>query len=84
MQKATVGLNRGGGESGVGRRGKENAVPIKNRITTPTLADAGIDKKLSARARNSWLPFLKKVQPDAWQMAPKRQESGGVGFWSCL
>jgi hypothetical protein len=38
---------RGGGEPGVGRRGK-NAVPQENRIASPpTLADLGLDKKTS-------------------------------------
>jgi hypothetical protein len=45
-----VGLNRGGGEPGVGRAGK-NAVPQNNRILPPTLAEAKIDKKLSSRAQ---------------------------------
>ncbi len=49
-QRETVGLNRGAaGSAGPGRG---NAVPIENRVSqVPTLADAGIDKKLSARAQ---------------------------------
>jgi hypothetical protein len=42
-RKETVGLNKGA--MGIGTR----AVPRENR--TPTLADAGIDKKLSSRAQ---------------------------------
>jgi N6-adenosine-specific RNA methylase IME4 len=48
-QKKTVGLAKGGAEKGVGRRGADNAVPQENRI--PTLAEVGIDKKLSMRAQ---------------------------------
>lgn len=39
---------KGGAEPGVGRRGK-NAVPQGNRI--PTLAELGIDKKISMEAQ---------------------------------
>ena len=42
-QKATVGLNRGA--AGIGT----SAVPQENR--TPTLADIGVDKKLSSHAQ---------------------------------
>lgn len=45
-QKATVGLNRGLSGSRVSGSEKE---PVKD--TRPTLADAGIDKKLSSRAQ---------------------------------
>lgn len=49
-QKATVGLAKGGAETGVGRRG--NAGPSATRIDTPpTLAEAGIDKHLADDAR---------------------------------
>ena len=46
VQKATVGLNRGAAGSVVTGAIRE---PVKD--TRPTLADAGIDKKLSARAQ---------------------------------
>src|SRR4051812_43235282 len=46
-QKATVGLARGGGEKGVGRRGK-NAGSGPTRIT---LAEVGINKHLANEAR---------------------------------
>jgi len=42
-QKRTVGMNKGA--QGIG----PSAVPMENR--TPTLADVGIDKKLSARSQ---------------------------------
>jgi len=47
-QKDGPGLNAGGATPGVGRAGN-NAVPHGNRI--PTLAQAGIDKKLSSRSQ---------------------------------
>lgn len=46
LQKETVGLNRGASGSIVTGSGRE---PVKD--TRPTLADAGIDKKLSMRAQ---------------------------------
>jgi N6-adenosine-specific RNA methylase IME4 len=49
-QSKTVGLNKGGGEKGVGRAGK-NAVVIHDRIITPPLKEAGISKDLSSRAQ---------------------------------
>ena len=51
MQKETVGLNKGA--MGIGT----SVVPQENR--TPTLADAGIDKKLSSRAQK--LASLSKI-----------------------
>ena len=39
----------GGGELGVGRRGKKNAVPQGDTILTPTLAALGLTKRESAR-----------------------------------
>jgi hypothetical protein len=50
LQKETVGLNTGAaGSAGPGRG---NAVPIENRVSTvPTLAESGIDKKLSSHAQ---------------------------------
>jgi hypothetical protein len=50
-QKATVGLNRGAAAGGTkdGPRGPYTAP----RDSAPTLADAGIDKKLSSRAQRS-------------------------------
>jgi hypothetical protein len=51
VQKETVGLNKGA--MGIGT----SAVPQENR--TPTLADAGIDKKLSSRAQK--LASLSKI-----------------------
>lgn len=50
-QKETVGLNRGGGEPGIGRRGKECGATEEPHSYKPTLSDAGIDKKLSARSQ---------------------------------
>lgn len=49
-QKRTVGLNTGAaGSAGPGRG---NAVPIENRVSMqPTLAQVGIDKKLSSRSQ---------------------------------
>jgi hypothetical protein len=50
-EQATVGLAKGGAETGVGRRG--NAGPSATRIDAPpTLAEAGIDKHLAATPRN--------------------------------
>jgi hypothetical protein len=49
-QAETEGLNRGGGEKGVGRRGK-NAVDKPDRISKPTLKEAGISKDLSSRSQ---------------------------------
>jgi hypothetical protein len=51
LQKKTVGLNKGGGEKGVGRKGK-NALPKVQGIK-PTLEQAGIDKKLSSAANTA-------------------------------
>jgi hypothetical protein len=43
--------NRGGGEKGVGRAGK-NAIPKENHITaTPTLEELDLDKKTSMVAQ---------------------------------
>jgi len=51
-QKRTVGLNKGGGEKGVGRRGKQCGADVEpHSDKTPTLAAVGIDKKLSSRAQ---------------------------------
>ena len=47
-QKRTVGLNQGAATKGVGKAGR-NAVPQENRVAT--LAEVGIDKKLSSRAQ---------------------------------
>ena len=51
-QKETVGLNTGA--KGIGT----SAVPTENR--TPTLADAGTDKKFSSRAQK--LAFVPKSE----------------------
>ena len=51
-QKLTVGLNKGGAEKGVGRKGKKNA-GLENPAFPPTLAEAGIDKNLAYRARRA-------------------------------
>ena len=40
---------KGGAEKGVGRRGKQCGSVSEPHSTTPTLADQGIDKKLSSR-----------------------------------
>jgi N6-adenosine-specific RNA methylase IME4 len=60
-QKATVGFNKGAaGSAGPGRG---NAVPIENRVSNvPTLAEAGIDKKLSSRAQK-----LAQVSPERFE-----------------
>jgi N6-adenosine-specific RNA methylase IME4 len=51
-QKETVGLNRGGGEPGVGRRGKQcDSETEQHSAAPPTLEQAGIDRKLSSRAQ---------------------------------
>lgn len=50
-QKETVGLNRGGGEKGIGRRGKQCGSKKEPHSAPPTLAEAGIDKKLSSTAQ---------------------------------
>ena len=42
---------KGGAEKGVGRRGKQCGSVSEPHSTTPTLADQGIDKKLSSRAQ---------------------------------
>lgn len=50
-QKETFGLNPGAaGAAGPGR-GNKNAVPNENRVLPLTLADVGIDRKLSSRAQ---------------------------------
>jgi hypothetical protein len=54
LQKATVGLAKGGAEQGVGRRG--NAGLEKPRIIA-TVAQAGIDKNLATRRANVGRPF---------------------------
>ena len=50
-QRASEGLNKGGAERGIGRRG--NAGRKGTRIDKPTLAAAGIDKSLADRARKA-------------------------------
>ena len=61
-QKNTVGLNTGA--KGIGK----SVVPNGNR-TLPTLADAGIDKKLSARAQElATLPAVEfEIQVEDWR-----------------
>ena len=62
-QKETVGLNTGA--MGIGT----SAVPTENR--TPTLADAGIDKKLSSHApqisNSAHVPIL----PEGWTLSAR-------------
>lgn len=48
-QKETVGLNKGG--AGIGK--PKSAVPEEYHTQPPTLAEAGIDKKLSARSQKT-------------------------------
>ena len=49
-QRAEDGLNKGGAEPGVGRRGKQCGSEMEPHSERPTLASAGVDKKLSAPA----------------------------------
>ena len=48
-QKATVGLNKGA--AGGGRKESPRGAIVEPRDTSPTLAQAGIDKKLSSRSQ---------------------------------
>ena len=48
-QKETLGLNRGA--TGGGRKAGPRGAYVEPRDTAPTLASAGIDKKLSSRAQ---------------------------------
>ena len=43
--------NKGGGEKGIGRRGKECGSKSEPHSERPTLAESGISKKLSSRAQ---------------------------------
>src|SRR5207245_2807237 len=62
-QKETVGLNRGGGEKGVGRRGKECSPEAEQHSSAPpTLEEAGIDRKLSSRAQK-----MAAIEPEKFE-----------------
>jgi hypothetical protein len=50
-QKETVGLNKGGAEKGVGRRGKQCGSE-QNPHSPITLSEVGIDKGLADRRRD--------------------------------
>jgi hypothetical protein len=50
-QLETVGFNKGGGEKGIGRRGKECGTETEQHSAPPTLAEAGIDRKQSSSAQ---------------------------------
>lgn len=60
---------KGGGEKGVGRRGKQNAGTDETRIPTTTYAELGIDKKTAMVAR--WLA----EQPSETREAIAQQET---------
>lgn len=69
-QKATVGLNKGAAAGGHkdGPRGSF----VEPRDTSPTLAEAGIDKKLSARARVR-LTSSVVLSTEVWRVARQQR-----------
>lgn len=74
-QKRTVGLNRGTAGAGRPKLGGSKKVPPKD--ATPTLAEAGIDKKLSSRAqRLAALPEkrFEEVVTEARERVPQQSE----------
>lgn len=64
-QFATVGKNQGAAATEGPGRGHKNAVPVGDHVLPPTLADAGISKKLSSEALKG-APYLGYPRASPW------------------